>query len=124
MTRAQRSENTGIRMARRGTLFSFGLTCSNHMNVPKSKRCCVSGEEQNDNRPETEAEWKLQSDAGSDGTSEATDRRATDSEEVVASRELCADVGKITIAQARNDGGHLHYAFKRVRLEREASGFA
>ena len=30
----------------------------------------MSREEQNDNRPETEAEWQLQSDAGSDGTSE------------------------------------------------------
>ena len=36
MTRAQRSENTGI--ARQGTIFSFGLTCSNHMNVPKAKK--------------------------------------------------------------------------------------
>ena len=63
MTRAQQIENTG--MARQGTLFSFDLTCSNHMNVPKAKRCCVSGEEQNDDRPETEAVWQLQSDAGS-----------------------------------------------------------
>ena len=74
MTHAQRSEKTCT--ARQGrTLFSFGLTCSNHMNVPKVKRCCVSGEEQNDDRPETEAEWQPQSDAGSDGMSETSDRR-------------------------------------------------
>ena len=70
MTRAQRSENTGT--ARQGTLFSFGLT---YMKVPKVKRCCVSGEEQNNDRPETEAEWQPQSDAGSDCTSETSDRR-------------------------------------------------
>ena len=41
-------------------------------------------------------------------TSETSDRRATDGDEVVASRELCADVGKVTIAQARkiSDGDH------------------
>ena len=83
MTRAQRSENTG--MARQGTLFWFELNCSNHMNVPKAKRCYVSGEEQNDDRHETEAEGQLQSDAGSEVTSETSDHRATVCEEVVGS---------------------------------------
>ena len=76
------------------------------MNVPKAKKSCVSGEEQDDDQPDTQAEWQLQSDAGSDCTSETSDRRATDGKEVVISRELCADVGKITIAQARNNGYH------------------
>ena len=72
----------------------------------KQKKSCVSGEKQNDDRPDTEAEWQLQSDAGSDGMPETSDCRATDGEEVVASQELCADVGIITIAHARNDGDH------------------
>ena len=91
-------------MAKQGTLFSFGVSVSGvtRSNVPRAKRRCMAGEEREDDDSESDTELQLRqfdADAGSNRWTTSDRQRTT--VEVGASPELCGDLGKITIAQAR-----------------------